>query len=435
MKIFIYMKSRFAYDRLKQELEDKHEIYQHVENFEDIQELLVFWNPDVAVLDQKSNYYLEIKELFYRFGIDVVEFQSDFQSVIEDIDNYAIFHKDKNINQQEKYIPDLNEYYKKTKEPVRNEAKEKVKIEIRKEIIEKEVERLKYTTIPPKLIVIGSLWPGAGSTLFSMNLAKAISNRNVHVSYVEYPGVKPYVFDYLNIAEKEKEYKFNYSDLTRELNEKGFIAPGRGWVYEGIQWILNDSRYSNVDNWTYEKMIKLIYSLRNTPITIVDISTMWLEQDVREFLHHADHIYVIVEPDPVKIDWLTTVYGDNKKDIQRKENKIIEHLKEIYKKEKIPYEFITLKMNENVDKDVWEECFNQKPISYLENIPYEDAIKATWDSKFLYDDSKYQAKFEKAFKPIIDVVLPNNFKHVNSKEEELNKIDKVFNIFKRRNER
>lgn len=437
MKILIYMKSRFAYDRLKNELDD-HDVYQYVESFEEIQEALTYWNPEVSVLDQQCPYYNETKELLYRFSVDVIDFQSDFESVLDDIKTFSLFHEEKDTGENEKYIPDQSDYKAQVNQEVNKKKEQQVKIEIRKEIIEKEVERLKYATIPSKLIVVGSMWNGAGSTTFSMNLARAIAKRSVYVSYVEYPTIKPYVFDYLNVNEKEQEQDFPFPDLAREMNDKGFIPPGRGWNYEGIQWVINDTRYPTIEGWNYEKMIKLIYSIRNTPITIVDISNNWLDPDIKDFLHHADAIYVCVEPDPIKIDWLSTIYGvDKKTEHQREEHKILVHLKNIQKSENIHYHYVTLRMNEKVDRDTWEACLEKKPISYLPNIPYEDAIQKAWESRFLYDDDRFQPLFEKAFRPIIEDTLPISFKFLEG-HKEAGKLDKLMrpiqSLLKRRNE-
>src|SRR5699024_8218385 len=89
-----------------------------------------------------------------------------------------------------------------------------VVVKIGEKVIEREVETLRYANIPPKVIVIGSLWSGAGSTLYGMNLARAVAQRQVDVSYVEYPKMKPYLFDYLNISQLEKELDTPYVDVA-----------------------------------------------------------------------------------------------------------------------------------------------------------------------------------------------------------------------------
>lgn len=274
----------------------------------------------------------------------------------------------------------------------------------------------KYTNIPSKLIVIGSMWNGAGSTTFATNLARALAKRALPVTYVEYPTVKPYMFDYLNIADKEKIEGFQYCDIARSIEAKESSTKEKGWNYKGIQWVVTDSRYSTIRGWTYEKMIELIYSLRATPIIIVDISNRWLDQDVKQFLLQADAIYLCVEPNPIKVDWLSTVadYASHKAsdDIQREEFKSLQYLNEIKAKENIPCEFITVKMNAEIDKKVWSDCLDKKPISTLPYIPYPDVMKEIWNSGLLYDVPDYHPMFEKAFAPIITELLPEIFHKV-----------------------
>lgn len=420
MRIVLLMKSRFSYERLKNELK-KHDVYKYTETIDDIRDCIQYWGPDVAVLDVHSPFYEEAKELFFRFNVDVVEFVSDFESVIEEIETYAIFHTSESDNQQDKqeqedYIYDFSEYEKKINEEVKPKEKEVV-IEVKKEIVEveKEVERISYVNIPSKLIVVGSMWQGAGSTFFSTNLARAIAKRNVQVSYVEYPTIDPYMFHYFNISSWEEESEQKFVDYARIIHGRGIAPRGKAWVHQGVQWILNDPRYTSIKEWTYEKMLGLVYSL-NTPVTIVDISTKWNEEGVQHFLHQADHIFVCIEPDPIKINRIAP-NRSRKSEEQREEYKTIQFLKQVEKNEKVPYEYIVMKSSKPIEREEWLSCLGKVPIVEIEYIPYPDIMSNVWDSRLTYDDELYHEELEKVFFPIIQTILPAKFHHLEKNDD------------------
>lgn len=413
MRIVVIMKSRFSFERLKRDL-SKYTVHDHIEGIGEIQECVQYWNPNIAIIDSHSPFYESAKELFFRFNIDVVEFGSDFGSVIQEVDTYSAFYDSEEsipISVTHKpQIPDYSEYEKKAKEEVKREKE--VIVEVRKEIVEKEVEIISYTNVPAKVIVVASMWGGAGSTYLGTNLARAVANRGVSVSYVEYPTITPYVFDYLNVSSKEEEEGFTYIDIARVIKQKGSIPRGRGWAYQGIQWVLNDSRFPPIKDWPFEKMLRLIYSL-NTPIIVIDISTAWNEEETKGILHQADCIFVCVEPDAVKIDRLVG-YNQRNTNVQRPEHEFLNYLKQVEKDENIPFEYVVTKMNEGVDRKIWLQHLDKKPKAEFDYIPYPDFINCLWQSEFLYE-TEFQEEIDQSLMPIIKEILPNKFHYLEDK--------------------
>src|SRR5690606_35864917 len=134
--------------------------------------------------------------------------------------------------------------------------------------------------------------------------------------------------------------------------------------------------------------LKLIHSI-NSVVTIVDVSSNLNNPNVQDLLHFADEIFICVEPDPVKIDWLSTVTVEGKKaSHQRIENEIMELLKELEEKEGIEYQFITTKFTNVINFKEWEQCLEKEPLCYFPSFPYEVLIRNVWDSKILYDNEE-----------------------------------------------
>jgi len=425
MKIALSMKSNFAYDRLVRDL-TQYEIHPQLKTLEEVREVIQYWQPDVMVLDKHLAYFEEAQKILLRFNIYILTFDSDFETAIEDLHTHAAFFTDTD-EQQEKYIPDQSKYKKQLKKkPEREEPKQKVII--KKEYVEKEVEKLSFTGIPSNLIVVGSMWAGSGSTTLAINLARAIAKRQLQVSYIEFPTLKPYMFDYLSIDSHETE-KRTYVDHFHLLNKKGVIGRDRIWMNSGIQWFVNDSRLVPVHSFKYEQMMKVLYSIK-TPITIVDISTHWENPEIQDFLHQADEVFVCVEPDPIKIDWLSLISDHGKRtDYQRPEYETISFLKELEKDEGISFQYITMKHTKGIDQKEWLGCLEKEPLTTIPYIPYEDAIAAVWNSRFLYDEESYFQIFETAFKPIIKRVLPIQFRQINKQDKK--PLQKLIGLFQR----
>ncbi|HEU5140388.1 MAG TPA: hypothetical protein VFT51_10455 [Bacillales bacterium] len=414
MKIAVSMKNDSDYAALKNRLNNFEEfrfsesrrftLFPCNGDFQELADRVTYGNMDLVVADKRLSYFHRVEAMCEQFDVELIGFQDDMDSVIAEVDMAGSFlideapgnHLASNIRDEEP-----------------NQPQKEVVVKIGEKVIEREVEKLRYTHIPPKILVFGSLWPGAGSTLYSTNLARAVAERKIDVSYIEYPKMKPYTFDYMNVARLEKELNAPYIDYAKKLYRLSNVPKVKGFRYKGVQWVLNDSRHSPVPQWSSEDMLKLIHSLRDTPILIVDVSSHWNEPAVSEFLQHVDHIYVCVEPDPVKIDWTSTVQDDEQKSSRvLNEYRTVQLLQAMGQEENISFDYIEMKMNQNVPLNTWHDCLEKIPISSFPAIPLENLSTCMWESKFLYDDPRYQTTFEKSFYPVIQSLLPKNYQHL-----------------------
>lgn len=350
---------------------------------------------DLVILDHRVPFFLKGQALCKQFKIECLVYENDIPAILREVDMFASFYIEGEPDSPEP----LDQSSKKSRP-------QEVVVKIGEKVVEKEVEKLRYTSIPQKLIAIGSLWPGAGSTLYAVNLARAIAERHVEVSYVEYPKSKPYVFDYLNIGQLEQDLGTPYIDYAKQSLIKSHLKV-RGFRFRGVQWFVNDSRYPPIHEWTGENMLKFTYKLRDTPIVIIDVSNHWADPELQRFLVHTDHIYLCVEPDPVKIDRTSLLEKTAECNQLTSEYRTLQFLQSIMTKEN-KYQYIEMKMNSKVKVRTWRECLEHPPISSLKYIPYEDVLASVWESSFLYDQPRYQKIFETSFRPIIANLLPKS---------------------------
>ena len=149
---------------------------------------------------------------------------------------------------------------------------------------------------------------------------------------------------------------------------------------------------------------------------------------VKNLLHHADDIYVCIEPDPVKLDWLSEVQSqDGNEAKQRTEKEVIDFLNHIQEKEGLDYEYIQMKHTKKIDNQTLWDSLEKKPISFFPVVHYEDLIQMVWDSQIMYDISEYRDLVDKAMKPVITRTIPRQFYQAQKQSDHLGK--KIIKMF------
>lgn len=478
MKIMIMMKSSMSYNRIKKDL-SKYKIFEHLTKYEELQNILIYDQIDIIVIDPMLEDYEQIKQLSYRMNIDLIEYRSSFDELINQVKEFAIFYSEKDAEEQiEEIETDFSEYERKIEQKIEREeqpqpiapnnvteeeehsspipqqeqhheikeekttkhakekeikqdkssllkrlkryspkAKSKSRLYIEDEyelnnlqINSRAEDKVIYKTLTPKTIIVGSLWPGAGSTQFALMLARAIAKRDVQVSFVEYPSLhlQPYLFDYINMHDKEQEQQFKYVGSNNDNVNKQL-----GYTYKGIHFVVNDSRKYIEKTKNFEHMYRILMALRDYPITIVDVSTTWLDEDVKQLLYQADAIYVCLEKDPIKFDSLTEL-EHVKLNKQRLSFQVKKLLEDIQSNEKTPCNVVTMKDADVVDSEIWNALDIPKQLR-IPNVPYETVMKHVWNSSFVYDDPTYHEKIDAALLPIIETLLPKEFVKLKNK--------------------
>jgi hypothetical protein len=278
---------------------------------------------------------------------------------------------------------------------LKGKAQEKERVE--KEKIEKEFIRKVYQTIPSKVVVVGSLYPGAGSTILASNMARMIAIRGIDVAYIEHPLIKPYMFDYLQIHDGD------YSDVSREINEEGLIKSAKeGWVQDGVKWHVIDSRKAPLTSFTYENMLVLSHAMQSS-VLIIDISNHWLDPEFQKYLYLADHIFMCVEPNPIKYERSYVPISE----FDYPEKKIMDLLSKTDKLNR--YEIILMKDGEGMDNKVVKDMLHKEPLASVPYIPYQDVLGASNNIKLLYDFEQNGLIFEESLKVVISRFIPPEF--------------------------
>lgn len=273
---------------------------------------------------------------------------------------------------------------------------------------EKVKEVIKFMTIPFQIVVVGGLYPAAGTTTLASNLAIQLAKRGLGVGYLEYPRVEhPYIFDYLQIHSKDPEE--NYLDLGNELSNNTINMRGdrQFWSERGVTWSVNDTRKVPGKDYQFEDMLLHAQGLKSTVI-VVDIGTRWQDEAVKRFLSIAEHILLVTDTDPVKLDRVHAG-GDRYTTAPREVLNTLEDSRR-------PYKVVQMRSHEEMDKSMLKHVQHKRPIVSIRDIPFKDMQKALYRNEFIYENKEYQRQWEEDTYPLIREILPKEMWSTSKKK-------------------
>lgn len=388
MRIIGIMKSKESYNRLKYHFSDERlEWEDYINQLEELQGRISFVEYDLAIIDQNVWWKDEASELLIKFGVEIVLFEGDFEEVINiisealpPIEEEKLPLEEFEADKQEEFIDDR---------PIRY---------IEKEVIVEKTIKIKvpeyqqvYTNIPNKLILIGNLSKRAGSTFITLNLAKTLAERQILTGVIEPPIDKPYIFDTIDLEARldktEEEESIYFYSYPHEIANKEKILANRETIEEGIVWNVPDPRKPLINKWTYENMMKLIYTNRKSSINILDVGDNLFHESIEPILGEADHVLVIVDPLPTEI-----MQNSKKLDslLKAKDNGI-------------PIDFLINRWSKSLEKHKEDVILRikSKPITFIPNVDSNLIYKSIWQRNIPYSYKEVKEQIEMKFNEII----------------------------------
>ncbi|MGF7033429.1 hypothetical protein J2T17_004377 [Paenibacillus mucilaginosus] len=178
---------------------------------------------------------------------------------------------------------------------------EKERIVERERIVEKLVEKpvvqivekIKEVRIPSKTIVIGSAYPGAGSTFITLALSRILNYIGINNAVVEHPAVEPALYSMLfGDSKLPGDYRF----LSDHIVHQGIMHNRTEWTDGNSSWYpLPPKGLHNAMNWTSDMTLKMLYHIKE-PIVLLDVSHKWNDPAVKEICLSADELLMVVDP-------------------------------------------------------------------------------------------------------------------------------------------
>lgn len=430
MKIIILMKASTSRKRLidfynKTEYRAQIEEFgPHVVDLDNLKELMTFFKPTVGVIDERLWWAQDAKALFTLLDIPIIEFTGDFEQTTKLFCNFASKLVEDNTDFTAEEIAITNQETETTFKPEYDLTKKvdmvlpkvnsvvdinAASAEQPKVVITKVEEKIKYVSryaaIPSQLIVVGSLFNRAGATFVTSNLARAISSYNLLTTVIEAPCNRPYLYDAMAIDSKVEEY---YS-WCHDIIASGSVKRSNEYQENGVSWVLLHPELLPINEFSYEQYMKLIYSVKRVPFILFDIGTSWLDPGIQNVLSQADHILMILDPDPVLLNRTIPVEKDGRVAFKTEEVNIIDKIAKLHVEEKIPFDFVVNKMTPGVDKSIIKEAIFKEPVTYIPAFDAEKIYRTLWEGNLLYDDPVIQQILDNCFYSILKNFVPGQY--------------------------
>lgn len=251
---------------------------------------------------------------------------------------------------------------------------------------------IKYIPVNCKNIGVVNLSRGAGATFFTMNFACAIAEY-MKVSVVEHPLLKPYIYLSLGLNTLCFEGYVDFTsfahliDTGENVNEKYYTHN----TNKNISWIITDATKEPIESWNSTKMIRLLYTVKDSTLNIVDLGDKLFDSSIVDIVEQFSMIIVII--DPMVPELINSI--DN-----------LEKIKKLQKNRSINIQYVINKYNKGIDKSELLDFLDVKPLAYIPFIEPKYVYGAVYDGTVQYNNSNVKALLYPPFKKIIENIIP-----------------------------
>ncbi|UKS29011.1 serine/threonine protein kinase [Paenibacillus sp. HWE-109] len=242
------------------------------------------------------------------------------------------------------------------------------------------------TAIPEKLIIIGSLFAGVGSTFAAISLSRLLHALRIPNALVEHPVIEPDLYMLLyGDTRAPKGYQFSHSIVKDQQAPTSTV-----WTDGYSSWfpIHPDGL---TDTWQSAESFKLLHTIKK-PIVIWDVSTHWEEASVQELCHSADEIIVVLDGSPGKCN-------------RPRSRSLLEKFETYQKRGKR----VHLLANGNLPRKVsqeWVESLPIVPLCTIPDFPRDEVRHKVWRGQFIQDQPDIADELNRALAPLLTHILP-----------------------------
>ncbi|MHB1438857.1 MAG: hypothetical protein ACYCVX_15115 [Thiobacillus sp.] len=403
------IKSKESFKRITNTLkiDNNFELEDFTPNLETLQENIIIKDYDIAIVDEKLTWQDAALDLLNKKSVKIVLFKGDFKKTISEI--YSKIPKDKNhiAKFQKENHPQPTENSLDKQYYIKN-----ITVPSTKETLP--LKNIIYKALENKLIVIGGLSKGAGSTFLSVNLAKALTDLKIRTSVLEPPLDDPYLFYYLGIdkAISIKCMENNFYSYPHAIDNGQKIIKNMGTIIDDIIWIMPSPFENKIESWDHIKMLMLLDAARKSPISIIDVGTNYEHESIESILSGADMLLMAVNPLPAELN----------------KNKInIERLIKL-KKEGLPIEFIINHYTPAITKKYLSEYFKTTPLIYIPSIDTRYIQESAHKYKIPITHPKISETLFTPISEIIKNIIPLDILKETIKYQSLNDENIIYKI-------
>ncbi|HEY0828986.1 MAG TPA: hypothetical protein VGE40_12885, partial [Bacilli bacterium] len=239
-----------------------------------------------------------------------------------------------------------------------------------------------------KLILIGSLYAGAGSTFVTLAAAKALNHYGFPHAVVELPVNEPELYSLL-YGEKHVPKDYVYLPASVMSGRTNLVE----WRNKHTTWYPTNPGGLE-EGWNPSSTLKLLYALKHTTV-LLDISNHWEDGGIQEVLESADEIIIVVDPMISKLN-------------RPQSNKILKKLFALRRSK----ESINIVVNRTPGMKFFREADHllpKSPLFSLPNFPYSDVVDSVWKGELIQERPEILNSILAAIRPLLSRIAPSSF--------------------------
>jgi hypothetical protein len=241
--------------------------------------------------------------------------------------------------------------------------------------------------VTPKLIVIGGLYAGVGTTFACISIARSLHALEVPHALIEHPANEP---DLYMLLYGDRHAPASYRYIAEVIKREPGNIHLKHWESGYTTWVpISPEGYDQP--WSNEDTFHMLYAIQK-PITIWDISTNWQDPSVMKLCQSADEIIIVVDASPGKINRPSTQKHLQFIDKYRTEGKSIR--------------FLANRESNSHRKQDWLSALPAAPVDTCPEVPYTDIKLATSKGECVQDQPLIQEQLFSAFFSLLQQIVP-----------------------------
>ncbi|GIP37304.1 hypothetical protein J31TS4_05840 [Paenibacillus sp. J31TS4] len=236
-----------------------------------------------------------------------------------------------------------------------------------------------------RLVLVGSLYPGAGSTFVAVALARSLDRLGQASTLIEHAGNRPELFALLG---GEQTQPYGYSSY---IERPGPHRPEQtsAWMHGRSEWLPLPPDYGGrgrSEEWTEEDYYRLLYDKKG-PVTIIDCSCDWGASSLLRLSRSAD--YLVIVGDPMAYKWSSH-----------------EAMETIAALESVPDNsgkivWVANKCTPFRQMKEWLRAFPDPPLCRVPLLPEKLLLESAWEEKLVQDHKEAASVLQETLQPLL----------------------------------
>jgi hypothetical protein len=248
-----------------------------------------------------------------------------------------------------------------------------------------------------RLWVVGSLYPGAGSTFFAVSLCRALGRLGLAQTLIEFPANEPELYSLLH-GEKNAPSRFR---AVQDLLGGRDCAERKNWCTDHTEWLpLDPERTAS----STDSFIRLLPSVKHG-VAVLDLSSHWGHPSAREWIALADAIVAVAGPHPAKLAAPAC----------RRQASLLAD----WKSQGRPVHLVANRDAGFVGRREWLDSLPFEPAAMLPELPVAAVLEAEWKGRRVQDDPELAPQLADALRPLFAELLPDEWLEPQSRRKGL----------------